>query len=101
MSVRSCCRAFGVAAGEAAVVVAVGQAGPALLLLALDVRLTRLALGIEAVELLLQSFLRRLARVDGAADQGQRPRGCARSVHGFAPWLRQPLKSDSARGSPP
>ena len=38
--------------------------------LAGDIGLAGLALGIEAVELLLQSFLARLARVDGAAQLG-------------------------------
>ena len=61
-----------VAAGEAAVVVAVGQAGPAFAGLAADEGLGRLALGVEAVELLLQTLLRALARVNGAADQGKR-----------------------------
>jgi hypothetical protein len=61
-----------VAAGEAAVVVAVGKASPAFAGLAADEGLGRLALGVEAVELLLQLLLRTLACVDGAADQGQR-----------------------------
>jgi hypothetical protein len=45
--------ALHIPAGEPAVVVAVGQADPALGLLAGDVRLARIALGVEAVELLL------------------------------------------------
>ena len=49
--------AFGIPPREAAVVVAVGQAAPALVLLAGDVRLARLALGVQRVELLLQAFL--------------------------------------------
>src|SRR4051812_45760332 len=77
---------------EAAVVVAIGQAGPALLLLALDVGQARLTLGVQAVELLLQSLLGGLARVDGTADEREGPGRCRRSVHAFAPWLRQPLK---------
>src|SRR5262249_58523001 len=57
--------------GEAAVVVAGGQALPALVLLAGDERLGRFALGVQGVELLLQALLGALAGVDRAADQGQ------------------------------
>ncbi len=56
-----------VAAGEAAVVVGVGQADPALVLLARDVRLGGLPLGVEGVELLVEALLGGLAGVDGAA----------------------------------
>ena len=62
-------RPFHVAAGEAAVVVAVGQADPAFVLLAGDIGLGRFALGIQGIELLLQAFFGGLAGVDGAADQ--------------------------------
>src|SRR5690606_15615656 len=55
-------------AGEAPVVVPIRDAGPALIPLAGDVRDRALALGVEAVELLVQSFLGALARVDRAAD---------------------------------
>ena len=61
-------RPVDVAAGEPAVVVAVGQAGPALAGLAADVGLARLALGVEGVELLLQPLLGALAGVDRTAD---------------------------------
>jgi len=61
-------RAVHVAAGVPAVVVAGGQAFPALAALAGDVRLARFALRIERVELLFESFVRRLPRVDGTAD---------------------------------
>src|SRR5690606_34930652 len=57
-----------VAAGEATVVVARGQRLPALGGLALDEVLGRLALGVERVEVGVQPLGRRLARVDGAAD---------------------------------
>jgi hypothetical protein len=63
-------RPLHVAAGEAAVVVAVGRAGPAFMGLALDEGLSRLALGVEGVELLLQALLGALARVDGATQRG-------------------------------
>jgi hypothetical protein len=68
------------AAGEPAVVVAVGQAGPALLLLAGDVGLGRLTLGVEAVELLVQTLVRGLAGVDGAADKFRRLRSRLRAL---------------------
>ena len=61
-------RAFQRAAGEAAIVVAVGNQQPALGLLAGDVGLTGLALGVEAVELHVEPFLGRLAGVDRAAE---------------------------------
>ena len=61
-------RALHDAAGEAAVVVAVGDEHPAFVLLALDVGERRLALGVEGVELHLEAFFRRLAGVDGAAE---------------------------------
>jgi hypothetical protein len=70
-----------VPAGEPTVVVSLGQADPALGFLASDVRLRRLTLGVERVELLLEAFVAALARVDGAA--------CLRR----AAWLRD-------RGSP-
>ncbi len=60
------------AAGEAAVVVAVAQADPALGLLAGDVGLAGLPLGVEAVELHVEPFLARLAGVDGAAQAAGR-----------------------------
>ena len=65
-------RALQGAAGEAAIVVAVGQQPPALVLLAGDVGLAGLALGIERVEVLLQPLLGGLAGVDGAADGARR-----------------------------
>ena len=45
-----------------------GTGDPAFVLLADDVGLAGLALGVEGVELLLQPILGGLARVDGAAD---------------------------------
>ena len=55
------------AAGEAAVVVAAGQGGPALVLLAQDVGRAGLALRVERVERLLQPLLGALAGIDRAA----------------------------------
>src|SRR5260370_30838715 len=52
---------------EAAVVVLARQAGPALVGLAADVRLGRLALGVQRVERLFQALFGALARVDRAA----------------------------------
>lgn len=59
-------RAVHVAAGESAVVVAVAQADPALVLLAGDVCFARVALGVQRVELLLEALLRALAGVNRA-----------------------------------
>ena len=56
------------AAGEAAIVVAVADKDPALVLLALDVGERRLALGVERVELHVEALVGRDAGVDGAAD---------------------------------
>jgi hypothetical protein len=56
-----------IAAGETAVVVPRRQAGPSLVSLARDIRLGRFPLGIQAVELLLETLVGGLARVDGAA----------------------------------
>ncbi len=49
------------------------KADPALMALAPDVSLARLALGMQRIELLLQSFLGGFAGIDCAA-QGARPR---------------------------
>jgi hypothetical protein len=72
-------RAVEVAPGKAAVVVALGQAGPALVPLAGDIGLGRGPLGIQAIEFFLQALFGRLARVDSAADHlgGSRPVGDA------------------------
>ena len=89
-------RALQRAAGEAAVVVAVGNQHPAFLPLAGDVGLAGLALGIEAVELLLQPFLAALAGVDRAAelqdDRLRLPRAsCAcRCAHDRPRWFFRP-----------
>ena len=64
-----------VAASEAAVVVAVAQAGPALVPLTENVGLRRFPLGVEAVEILIESLVGGLACVDGAADGAVRCRG--------------------------
>jgi hypothetical protein len=62
-------RALNVAARVAAVVVAIRDADPPLVLLAGDVRLGALALSIERAELLLEAFLGALARVDRTTDR--------------------------------
>jgi hypothetical protein len=84
-----------VAAGEAAVVVAVGQADPPLVLLAGDEGLGRLALGVQRDEFLLQAFFGRFARVDGAAYKRQGAEGlCRVFVHADYSWLfRAPRKN--------
>ena len=60
-------RAVQRAAGDAAIVILVAHQHPALGALAGDVGLAGLALGVEAVELLLEAFLGGFAGVDGAA----------------------------------
>ena len=60
-----------VASAKAAVVVALRQALPALVPLALDVGQSRFALRVQGVEVLLQSLLAGLARVNSAADCGR------------------------------
>ena len=60
-------RALQRAAGEAAVVIALADGGPAFRLLAGDIGLAGLALGVEGVELHVEAFLGGLAGVDGAA----------------------------------
>jgi hypothetical protein len=62
-------RALQGSAGNPAIVVALGAEPPALMGLRLDVRLGRLALGIERIELLLEPMLGRFAGVDGAAER--------------------------------
>src|SRR5262249_26788334 len=91
-----------VAAGEAAVVVAVGQAGPALGGLAADEGLARLALGVQGVELLLQPLLGGLARVDGAADQRQRRTrlGVGRCLHRCPPLSAKRKKKNPLQWLP-
>ena len=54
-------------AGDAAVIISVADRLPAFAGLTLDIGGAGLVLGIEAVEVLLQPFLARLAGVDGAA----------------------------------
>src|SRR5262249_44918906 len=87
------CRAFQVAAAIAAVVVAVGQRRPAGMGLTVDVRLGGFALGIQGVEVLVESFFGAFARVDGAAQWARRGGfRCARVGHGFAPFSVRPKK---------
>ena len=61
-------RAIERAAGEAAIVIAIGHEQPALGALAGDVGLAGLPLGIEGVELHLEAFFGGLAGVDRAAE---------------------------------
>ena len=61
-------RAVQRAAGDAAVVILVADQHPAFRALAGDIGLAGLALGVEAVELLLEAFLGGFAGVDGAAE---------------------------------
>ena len=70
MSASSRCqgRALQRAAGDAAIIVVIADQHPAFGALAGDIGLAGLALGIEAVELLLEPFLGGLPGVDGAAE---------------------------------
>ncbi len=81
-------RALQRAAGEAAVVVTVGNQQPALGLLAGDVGLAGLALGVEGVEGHVETFLGRLAGVDRAALL----EGGPARLHGRTFWLFKPKK---------
>src|SRR6516162_6850402 len=61
--------------------------------LALDVRFRGLALGIQRVEILVQSFLGAFARVDRATQwRGRRRFRHARVSHGFSPFSVRPKK---------
>src|SRR5207248_1278220 len=80
-----------VAAGEAAVVVMLGQADPARLLLALDESLGRFALGVEGIEFLLETILDRFPSVDSAANNALRRR-FRRLGHGESPLSRSRKK---------
>ena len=72
-------------AGDPAVVVAFPLDDPALAALGLDVGLARLALGVEAVEILLQPLLRGLPGVDGATN------ALAHSPKNLGPDQRAPV----------
>src|SRR5262249_37860948 len=74
--------------GETAIVVAVADQQPAFRFLARHIGLAGLALRVEAVELLLEAFLGRFARVDRAA-----PFADHRLCHGRPRWQRSPKKS--------
>ena len=67
---------FHVAAGEAAIVILSRNQLPAFMSLADDIGFAGFPLGIERIEGLLQTFFRRFASIDGAADPG-------RSGHAF------------------
>jgi hypothetical protein len=83
-------------AGEAAIVIVLRQCGPALMLLAGDIGRAGLALGVERVELLLQTFFGRLAGVDRAADDHPGS-GLA---HDPLPLSRKPKKAGPLRRDP-
>ena len=89
-------RALDRAAGEAAIVVGRPDQDPALMGLALDVGLGRLALGVERVEVLLQPVVGRDPGVDGAAQAlalglGSSP-GLPATEPGPSPKKRGPLQ---------
>ena len=80
-------------AGEAAVVVAVGDQEPALGLLARDIGLAGLPLGIEGVELHVEPLLAALARVDGAAALEDDRAACEGFAHPLPRWFLRPKKT--------
>ena len=86
-------RALQTAAGEAAVIIALADGGPALGPLAGDIGLAGLALGVERVELHVEAFLRGFAGVDGAA-RALRHRVSADGLlmHRFLCFARMPKK---------
>ncbi len=79
-------------ARDAAVVILIADQHPALGVLAGDVRLASLPLGVEAVELLLQPFLGGLARVDRAALFSHDRLGHVRALRDFKPKNTQPFQ---------
>src|SRR5262249_54813348 len=82
-----------IATAVAAVVVALGQAGPAGVGLAADVGFRGFALGVEGVEFLVESLFGALARVDGTAHgNGRRGFGLAGSSHCLPPFSVRPKK---------
>src|SRR5690606_36416199 len=83
--------ALDVRAGEAAVVVALGQRLPALAPHRADIELRGLALRVEGVEVGLEPLARRLAGVDGAAHPPWRLGGAAlrASAHPCPPAVRE------------
>ncbi len=98
-------RALDVAAGEAAVVVAVREADPPLGLLAGDERHATLALGVERVEVLVEPLLRGLAGVNGAADGLLRGGGGGGHAGSFVkpknrkPFQREPVMAEATADS--
>src|SRR5262249_23246709 len=80
-------RAVQVAAAVTAVVIARGQRRPAGMGLAVDVRFGGLALGVQGVEILVESFFGAFAGVDGAAHQrGRRRFGFTGVGHDLGPF---------------
>src|SRR5262249_40248894 len=82
-----------VAAAIAAVVVALPQAGPASVGLALDVGFGGFALGVQRIEVLVQPLFGAFARVDGTTSRGRRKRfRLARRGHWSCPFVVSPKK---------
>src|SRR5262249_36139951 len=82
-----------VAAAVTAVVVADREPRPTGMGLAEDIRFRGLALGIQRIEVLVESFFGALARVDGTAHRRRREGfRLAGSSHGLAPFSVRPKK---------
>jgi hypothetical protein len=75
------CRPLHGPAGHAAIIVGCLDESPAFALLALDECFAGLALGMQRIEVLLQTFFRRLPRVDRAAADS-----VASALHRLLPW---------------
>src|SRR5207302_6156429 len=92
---------FQLAAGEPAIVITGPRQHPALVLLATNIGLTRIALRRERIEFLLEPFLGGFARVDGAAlvasPQHRRLRLAGRSQRTLVRAVGEPIGSTSAQ----
>src|SRR6201997_5609467 len=90
-------RTIHVGGGEAAIVVTVGERAPAFAPLTEDEVLGGIALRVERVKVLLQSFFGRLPGVNGAADRPRLVRrftGCHAALSSFSsdPPVRSPRR---------
>src|SRR5262249_24278976 len=85
-------RAVQVAAAVAAVVIARRQRRPAGMGLAVDVRFGSLELGVQRVEILVESFFGAFAGVDGAAPRGRHRLGFTGLGHDLGPFSVRPKK---------
>src|SRR5262249_13169057 len=96
-------RPLQLAAGKPAIVITGSRQDPALVLLAADIGLASIALRLQRIEFLIEPFLGRVARVDGAALVGrlsQQHRGvpsAGRSLRTRVPAGGEPTGSTAAQ----